>query len=178
MVNGRRKGNDYENEICRELSRWVRPSLPAKVLLADLPIRRRSTSIMPINGLWHGAGDLLHKPELDEVWPFCVECKKVEGWTVDGFFNPKWSVRNWWDQAVAQARACGRVPLLICSRKQAPDYAILRERDAQCLRLQSLQLVLSQPGREDLSLLLLDDVVKAKPKLLRRLVSTGRRSRT
>lgn len=135
MVNGRRKGNDFENEVCIALSRWVTPSsIPAKPKLADLPFRRRSTSIMPLAGHWDGAGDILHRPSLSELWPFCVECKHVEGWSLDGALSSTWVVLEWWRQAERQARSVGLAPLLICGRNRRPSYAFLREGDVKCLR--------------------------------------------
>lgn len=134
MVNGRRKGNDFENEVCIALSRWVDSSIPERPKLADLPFRRRSTSIMPLAGHWDGAGDILHRPALSARWPFCVECKRVEGWTLDGALSRSWVVLEWWEQAAKQARSVGLAPLLICGRNRRPSYAFLREGDAKCLR--------------------------------------------
>jgi hypothetical protein len=177
MVNGRNKGNNYENTICLVLSRWLDPRISPKAKLEQLPFRRRSTSIMPLDGHWHGSGDILHRPDLD--WPFCVECKKVEGWTLDGVFLDGWPVWSWWDQTEEQAIAAGLAPLLICGRNHKPDYALLREGDARCLGLSELvrsSVSLRTPDGAPLVLLQLRDLVRVAPSRLSN-VSTASRSR-
>lgn len=135
MTNGRAKGNKYENEVCFAISRWLAPQhTPLKASVYDLPFRRRSTSIMPSEGHWHGQGDILHKPLPDIVCPFAFECKKREGWELDGMFNgDKWPVWTWWRQAEEQAEKGGLVPLMIFSRNRRENLVMLYERDALCL---------------------------------------------
>ena len=129
MVNGRRKGNDYENRICRILSTWLVPGEWGKgqCPVYDLPLRRRSTSVMPIEGHWHGHGDILHKPFVDDP-PFAFECKNQECWTLDGFMeNARWPVWDWWEQAKDQAAASLLHPLLLFTRNRKKDYVIIEE---------------------------------------------------
>lgn len=120
VVNGRRKGNQFENEVARPISRWLAPQhTPDDCPVYDLPFRRRSTSIMPLAGHWHGEGDLLHKPLPGIVSPFCFECKKVEGWELDGLFgSPKWPVWKWWEQCHEQAVRASLIPLMIFTRNR------------------------------------------------------------
>ena len=166
MVDGRKKGNNYENAICRVLSVWLFPTLNAKTPVEHLPFRRQSTAIMPIVGHWNGSGDLLHRPGLEGKWPFCVECKCIEGWTLDGMLSAKWPVWSWWEQAERQAREADLAPLLVCGRNRRPDYAFLREGDATCLGLLS-KAILAQRRSERLAVVLLDDLVSVDPALLR-----------
>lgn len=135
MVNGRAKGNKYENVICLALSNWLAPQyMSDAVSVYDLPFRRRSTSIMPSEGHWHGQGDILHLPLSGIVCPFSIECKKREGWELDGMFNgEKWPVWKWWQQAGEQAEKGGLVPLMIFSRNRRENLVMLYERDALCL---------------------------------------------
>jgi hypothetical protein len=162
MVDGREKGNKYENAICRVLSVWLFPDLDPKTPIEHLPFRRRSTSVMPIEGHWNGAGDILHRPDLESRWPFCVECKHVEGWSLDGAFSEKWPVWSWWAQAERQAARAGRKPLLVCGRNRKPDYALLRAEDAPWLA-QRLQVVrVERPKHPPVAIVLLGDLVKTK----------------
>jgi hypothetical protein len=135
MVNGRAKGNKYENDICFALSKWLAPQYtPDTASVYDLPFRRRSTSIMPSEGHWNGTGDILHKPLSGIVCPFSIECKKRESWELDGMFNgEKWPVWQWWQQAGEQAEKGGLVPLMIFSRNRRENLVMLYERDALCL---------------------------------------------
>jgi len=167
MVNGRDKGNKYENAICLAFSRWLFPELPQTTRVERLPFRRRTTSVVPLDGHWHGAGDILHRPDLPHPWPFCVECKRVEGWTLDGSFAATWPVWSWWSQALAQARRVGRAPLLICGRNRRPDYVLLRLGDAICLAL-SRSVQLQRPGHPLVAVALLRDLTAVEPTLLSR----------
>jgi len=177
MVNGRNKGNKYENAICLALSRWLLPSLPFPARVEQLPFRRRSTSIMPLDGHWNGTGDILHRPDIE--WPFCVECKRIEGWTLDGVFNDGWPVWDWWLQAWKQARSAGLAPMLLLGRNRKPDYVLLRVEDAACLGLTAKRLpkfvTCQTADGEQLALLLLSDLVLADPARLST-VSTASKS--
>lgn len=174
MVNGRRKGNNYENTICRALAAWLCDGVTSSTPLAQLPFRRRSTSIMPLDGHWHGAGDILHRPSADGLLPFCVECKAIEGWTLDGWFSDRWVVWSWWEQATRQAEQVGLSPLLLCSRSRKADYAFLRESDASCLQLKRTATLL-RPSGERVSVVLLDELTQA-PRHLVLAVSQAKRS--
>jgi hypothetical protein len=177
MVDGRTKGNKYENAICLALSRWLLPSLPRPARIEQLPFRRRTTSVVPLEGHWAGAGDILHRPDLPHPWPFCVECKHVEGWTLDGAFSPGWPVRTWWDQAVRQGERVGLAPLLICGRNHKPDLAFLRSEDASCLGLTQSRVELHRVADgSPVTVVLLDQLTAVRPALLSR-VSTPNRSR-
>lgn len=167
MVNGKQKGDSFENAVCRALSRWFDPTLPEKVKLADLPFRRRSTAIMPLAGHWEGNGDILHRPDLPHPWPFCVECKHVEGWELDGILaNGGWVVWTWWSQAVEQAARDSAVPLLVFTRNRRTLCALLHEKTARCLRIEPRNgpvLKVATPAGESLVLARLDDLTAVPP---------------
>ncbi len=130
MVNGRSKGNKAENEVCAILSAWQFPerwtqAAAAKAKADELPFRRRFTSTKPLDGTWAGAGDIL-APQ-DHLFPWAVECKKIEGWTLDGALsNEKWPVWGWWGQCMLQADATARWPLLFFSRNRYPWLVMAR----------------------------------------------------
>lgn len=135
MSNGRRIGNDMENEVCRALSAWMFPKQRDHYLdkapIYDLPFRRRSTSVMPVEGHWRGQGDILHRPDVPFAWPFAVEVKKREGWELDGMFtSPKWPVWAYWRQAHEQAATARLYPLLVFRRARRMTCAMLEEDQA------------------------------------------------
>lgn len=181
MVNGRSKGNKYENTVCKTLSRWIDPSIREDAHVEHLPFRRRTTSVVPLEGHWRGHGDILHRPDLRYPWPFCVECKAVQGWTFDGMFVDTWSVWAWWEQARNQARDAGLSPLLALRRNRTPDHALLRCEDAECLRLEQaavgtiVRLVHPKQG-DEIVIARLDDLVRTDPRRLSA-VSTASKSR-
>lgn len=155
----------FEREVCVALSRWIDPELPEKPRAHELAFRRRSTALMPLVGHWHGQGDLLHRPDLPHAWPFCVECKNVEGWELEGLFRPKWPVWQWWEQASAQADRVGLWPLLVFTRRFRPLYTLLAESVARCLEIAPKNgpvLRLDRHG-ERITLALLDDLTAAAP---------------
>jgi len=168
MKDGRNKGNRFENTVCRKLSKWY--GYPSQ-RLADLPFRRRSTSIMPVEGHWRGEGDVLYRP--DVAFPFAVECKKHEGWELDGsLYVPTWPIWEWWDQAQEQAGNARLCPLLVFSRNHRPIYVLLKEREATWLKLRPKHgpvVVLWRRSGELLVLALLDDLVETEKRLAERL---------
>jgi hypothetical protein len=171
MVDGRRKGLRFENTCARLMSFWAST---AEVCADDwqawpldgLPFRRRSTSIMPLEGHWRGKGDLLYRPGIR--CPFSIECKLVEGWGLDSFFEGTSVVWTWWKQCRQQAASSGLRPLLLLSRNRKPVYVLLEDEVLGCLHTQRLFPfpVLRTPGPgpgERLALLRMLDLVKATP---------------
>jgi hypothetical protein len=138
MVNGKAKGDRFENETCRFLSAWLVDKKYAdakRFKVYDLPFRRRFTDTTPLDGHWNGEGDILHRPGI--TFPFCVECKDQEGWTFDALVSsstcPPW---KWWEQAVAQAnRTDGLWPLMFFTRRYQNRYVMMEVEAAECLRL-------------------------------------------
>lgn len=177
MVDGRAKGNRYENRICRVLSRWLLSGDWDRCPVYDLPLRRRSTSITPIEGFWHGHGDILHKPYVDNI-PFAFECKDQEGWELDGLLaNTRCPVWRWWEQAKEQAVAASLLPLLLFTRKRRKDYVMLDEEAMSCLQPKGRHgpvLMAKRPSGEAVGLLLLDDLVEVPRSLVTKLASKPR----
>lgn len=169
MAEGRGKGNRYMNHLCRILSQWMAPETDVKAKVWDLPFRMRSTITTPLD-TFAGAGDLLHSRA---VGPFLlnVEAKKQEHWEMDGLFNPKCPVWEWWEQCRAQADRVGEYPLLIFSRNRRKDYVLLETETAKCLKLtphHGPRLSMTCMYGE-LTLALLLDLVRVPPETVRQL---------
>lgn len=61
-------------------------------------------------------------------FPFCVEAKKCEGWTLDQMLhNDKCIIYKWWDQVVNETPP-GLIPLLVAARNHHPPIAIFDEK--------------------------------------------------
>lgn len=161
MAEGRLKGNSFENEVCRYLSAWVAgKAYSLKVPLAHLPFRRRSTSITPLEGHWEGAGDVLWQPTVE--FPFAVECKKQEGWDLDGIMDGgSWKPWAWWAQAKEQARRVGLLPLLVFTRNRRPIYAMVDWRVVKCLKPEPVRStrIIAWRSKECVAVLRLRDLI-------------------
>jgi hypothetical protein len=137
MVDGKAKGDLFENKICRFLSAWLvsRKYADKKAYkVYDLPFRRRFTDTTPLDGHWSGAGDILHKPDIE--FALCVECKDRKNWELDGLLaNRKWPPWSWWEQCKRQAERVHLKPLMFFTRPFRQVYVMLDEETAQCLQL-------------------------------------------
>jgi len=68
-------------------------------------------------------GDIVAADKLAAIWPFLIECKKQEGWQLDGLIQPssKHIVKEWFAKACEQAKeSYDKVPLLIFARNYQP----------------------------------------------------------
>lgn len=156
-----RKGDKFENEVCKALSVWLVSDSYADRPLKEMPFRRRSTSIQPIVGFWEGGGDILHKPGI--VCPFAIEAKNQERWSFDKLVGgAETGVWQWWEQAKGQAS--GRhEPLLLFTRNFVSVFALLRWSAAQCLKPQPSAgpvLVIDCPSGERVVTCLLADLAR------------------
>lgn len=116
------KGSTYERRIAAKFGAWCGEKL------------RRT----PQSGGWHGgeahgvSGDLICD---NPKFPFHIECKKREGWTLEdliigvrsGITDTR-SILGWWNQTL---RTCprGKEPMLVFSRNRVPDLVMMRRTD-------------------------------------------------
>lgn len=139
----RTKGAGFENHI-------------AKLVSASLGVTYKRT---PLSGGWAkaskiAAGDLV---PVDSEQRFCFECKKVEGWTLDGIFAGKCSLfSSWWKQCIEECPP-GILPILVFSRNRAPIYVALRRSDFTSTVVPILSIT---EGGDTLSIMLLDAVLQ------------------
>lgn len=87
----RRKGNQFELEI-------------AKALAEALGVPKNECCRTPNSGALIERSDLRFSDRVRKVFPWYVEAKKREGWTLDGYFNPKWEIWKWYEDAEWKAR--------------------------------------------------------------------------
>jgi len=128
MKNGRAIGNRFENECCIELTRIVYGAEAVTPTMAHLPFRRRSTSIVPTEGHWEGEGDIMSRP--DRPFPYAVECKKDEKFTLDGLLTQsKPTLRAHIQQASEQGARADLPWLLILGRARFPKLLVLETKN-------------------------------------------------
>lgn len=110
----KQKGSSYELKIAKMLSKWWGGGDFHRV---------------PASGGLHWgsdqrvAGDII--PPQGSDFPFVVECKKREEWTMDHVLLDIGQPRTWWEQVVSDARRVKLHPILIFSRNRAKDFVML-----------------------------------------------------
>jgi len=70
-------------------------------------------------------GDVV--PE-DKLFPFHLELKKQENWTLEGLFSDKCIVWKWWNQARTECTP-PRKPMLVFTRNHMPQFCVLKLAD-------------------------------------------------
>lgn len=169
MVDGRRKGNSFEVEVAYLVADWIVP-LPEgwEERGSPPPFRRRPADKDSLPSNWLGGRDIMHHPE---VWfPFSVECKNDEDWSVDTLFvRPRASNVRWWDQCCRQAVDIGLEPLLILARARAETMVVMQERTHDLLGINMGRYLRFSIGASTLRMFPLADLLRVPPKTLRRL---------
>jgi len=109
MTNGRQKGSRGERDVAHIIKEWWRKHEGACEFIRT-----------PLSGGWahdskaaahfKASGDLMTTAK---DFPFCVEVKWREGWSVsyllDGKATPAW---EWWRQAIAAAKRQDDIPMM------------------------------------------------------------------
>lgn|SRR5699024_2757826 len=109
----KQKGNAYELKIAKELSKWWGGKF----------------SRVPASGGLHWgsdqrvAGDII--PPVNSNFPFVVECKKREGFTLHNLFLNTGQIKEWYNQVVLDARRVNLTPILIFSKNRDKDYILI-----------------------------------------------------
>jgi hypothetical protein len=68
-------------------------------------------------------GDIVAADKLSAIWPFLIECKKQEGWQLEGLLkrDNKHIVKEWYTKAAEQAEeSYGKTPILIFAKNYQP----------------------------------------------------------
>lgn len=131
-VNGRRKGNAAELQVAQHVQFWWR-----RLELSDQAtpdgeqaefIRTPQSggwSTRRVRGNYRVAGDI---SSTSDSWPFTVEVKRREAWTltnlVAGRASPVW---DWWEQTAKAAVEESGIPMLWLRRNKMPWMVLLPE---------------------------------------------------
>ena len=110
----RNKGAAFENKIARMIG-------------SALGVALRRT---PLSGGWacgsaNVAGDIVCVDD-NINFPYCVECKKQEGWKLESLLtrNHAW-FDVWWDQLIVECPN-EKLPVLVFSRNYQPEFVAVK----------------------------------------------------
>lgn len=118
-VNGRKKGQTAERKLAKLFSEWWGSDFARTPLSGGFATAKFRED-------WNACGDLVTP---DKTFPFCVESKKVEGWTLEQMLtSDKTLMHKWWEQCVGETPE-GKIPLLVFTKNHAPLYAMIRQDD-------------------------------------------------
>lgn len=116
-INPRTKGKRLEYKVRDLLGEWT-----------GLEFQRTPSSgaFGTVNSDMTLIGDVYTK---DQSFPFCVECKSVEKWSLEGLLkDTKCPVWKFWRQATSQAYKSGKKPLLLMTKRNQPIYFVMERR--------------------------------------------------
>jgi hypothetical protein len=111
IINSRKKGNSFERNIAKLLSKW-----------SNLNFKRT-----PLSGGWAKTGDITPISPIDMVsFPFNIEIKKYKHWDLNQILttNFKCKIYKWWDQCINDAIKSNKTPLLIMGRDNDDTYCL------------------------------------------------------
>lgn len=109
--NSRAKGGNAEREIAKLLGEWWKAEFARTPMSGGFATKSFRND-------WSAEGDISTP---DKTFPFSVEVKRREGWTLDHILTAEKSpIWEWWQQAVDQSSDTGRQPLLIFRRNHQP----------------------------------------------------------
>ncbi|QBL97953.1 hypothetical protein EauM23_00060 [Exiguobacterium phage vB_EauM-23] len=117
MKNGRNKGSAYERHIAKKLGAWWGEKFQRTPASGGLDWGKDNRV----------CGDIVTPPGSE--FPFTVECKKRENWTMDSLFKGSKEVEKWWAQVNKDCERSGLLPMLVFSRNLQPDYVCLAADD-------------------------------------------------
>lgn len=128
----RRKGVTFERYVAKVFTEWWGSEV------------RRTPLSGAYGGEWNLAGDLMFQ----EPFPYLVELKNRENWTMEQVFEGRGPVFDWWTKASKEAAAAGLEPMLVFSRARKNVYVM-------CKRMPLVRPLLLIGGAEGLPVTLL-----------------------
>lgn len=117
--NSRDKGGRGERQAAKEFRDWWGTDFARTPASGGFGTAR-------FRNEWNAAGDLVTP---DPTFPFCVECKWVEGWSLEQVLtNDGCLIFRWWQQAQGECPP-DKLPLLVFKRNNRPFYCMIEAND-------------------------------------------------
>lgn len=118
-VNGKQKGARAERALVKMFEQWWGGSFARTPGSGSFATRNKGQD-------YNAQGDIV---TADPHFPFCVESKHQEGWTLDQLLTaPSCKFYSWWEQTVSETPP-DRLPLLLFTKNRAPWFLAMREED-------------------------------------------------
>ena len=112
------KGSNYERTVAKKFTDWWIPA-GSKAEFHRVP----ASGALQWADDHRVAGDIIAPDGYN--FPFVIECKKHEGWSIDHVMLDIGEPKNWWAQVVTDARRVKRAPMLVFSRNRAKDFVMV-----------------------------------------------------
>lgn len=117
-INSRDKGGRGEQQVCALLKAWWGSDFARTPSSGGFKTKKFRQE-------WNAEGDIVTP---DETFPFSVEVKWQEDWTLDQILTcPKGKLWEWWEQAKRET-ADDRQTLLVFKRNRNPWFVMMRDR--------------------------------------------------
>lgn len=117
-VNGRKKGHNAERALVKQFETWWGSDFYRTPGSGSFATRGFSHQQMSL------AGDIVTD---DPRFPFCVESKKVEGWTLEQMLtSDKTKMHDWWAQTLKQCPA-NKIPMLVFTKNHSAKYVMMSD---------------------------------------------------
>jgi hypothetical protein len=117
------KGNNFEKEMSKQFSQWWAGD--TKSLYRSVGSGSRKSTEM------YG-GDIIPVSDKAKPWPFCVELKKVEKWSIENFIlgKPGEPLVDFMCQCIGAAeKAENYIPLLVCAKNHKNPIIFISVRE-------------------------------------------------
>lgn len=112
-INSKNKGAEYERKIAKALGSWWGEQFQRTPASGGLQWKKDNRV----------TGDIVTPP--DSVFPFTIECKKREGWSLEQFLKNTGEMEEWWTQCVRDAKKIDKKPMVIFSKNFDTDYILM-----------------------------------------------------
>jgi len=143
---GKQKGASFEREVCRELSLWISHGKQEDVFWRSAMSGGRST-VAALKGkrLAAQSGDIscIHPTGAAFASRFFIECKSYANLNFLGLLTGKGHLIEFWGEALVQATAYSKLPLLIAKQNHMLPMACLCNIGARELRLEKRALMIA-----------------------------------
>jgi hypothetical protein len=116
-INSKNKGAEYERKIAKALGSWWGEQFQRTPASGGLQWKKDNRV----------TGDIVTPPE--SVFPFTIECKKREGWSLEQFLKNTGEMEEWWTQCIRDAKKIDKKPMVIFSKNFDTDYVMMSRAD-------------------------------------------------
>lgn len=146
--NGKAIGGAYERYVAKKLSAWWGEEFHRTPASGGLRWKQDNRV----------CGDIVTPP--GSTFPWVVECKKRENWTMDSLLNGSAEVAKWWKQVTDDAERSGLEPMLIFTRNRQPDYVAVKDEEDTFSMIYPDTTIMTKINGDHVIIMRLDDLIE------------------